>query len=159
MNTTSKYRRIVIQHLRKISGSQVWGCANLADGIQNVDVYVRLSSAMKDCMLNLSKIASDLRLMGSESKHGFGEIKLPPRQKGSSIIPDKVNPVMAEWINQIAFLVCGHDLAVGMAAQAGQLELNVYKPMIAHCLFKSIDLMAQSIELFDRYCLKDIEIR
>jgi aspartate ammonia-lyase len=109
-------------------------------------------------MLNLSKTASDLRLLGSDPKHGIGEVRLPPRQLGSSIIPDKVNPVMAELINNTAFMVCGYDLTVSMAAQAGQLELNVYKPVISQCLFKSIDMMTEAIKLFNKFCLKDLEI-
>jgi len=158
LDTSPQYRKCVIEHLRKASGIDVESCANLADGIQNADQYTSLSSALKICMLNLSKIASDLRLLGSDPKHGLGELQLPPRQLGSSIIPDKVNPVMAELINNISFIVCGNDLTVSMAAQAGQLELNVYKPVISYSLFKSIDLMTESIKLFDEFCLKDLKV-
>ena len=104
-----------------------------------------------------TKIASDLRLLGSDSQHGLGELLLPPRQIGSSFMPEKVNPVMAELINQVSFMVCGYDLTINMAAQAGQLELNVYKPTISYCLFKSIDIMTEAIKLFDQFCLKDLK--
>jgi len=157
LNTTQKYRDRVIEHLRAISGIKIEAGANLADGIHNVDQYTALSSALKVCMLNLSKIASDLRLLGSDKHYGFGELNLPPLQIGSSIIPDKVNPVMSELINNVSFIVCGHDLAISMAAQAGQLELNVYKPVISHCLFKSVDMMTESINLFEQVYLREIK--
>ena len=157
LDTTQHYRERVIERLRQISGTDVEACANLADGIHNVDQYTALSSALKVCMLNLSKIASDLRLLGSDPRHGLGELRLPPRQMGSSIIPDKVNPVMAELINNVSFMVCGYDLTVSMAAQAGQLELNVYKPVISYCLFNSVDMMTEALALFDRFCLKDLK--
>jgi len=157
LNTTQKYRDRVIEHLRAISGIKIEAGANLADGIHNVDQYTTLSSALKVCMLNLSKIASDLRLLGSDKHYGFGELNLPPLQIGSSIIPDKVNPVMSELINNVSFIVCGHDLAISMAAQAGQLELNVYKPVISHCLFKSVDMMTESINLFEQVYLREIK--
>lgn len=156
--TSQKYREIVIEYLREISGIKVEPCPNLADGIQNVDDYTILSSTLKVCILNFSKMASDLRLLGSDPQHGLGELVLPPRQIGSSFMPEKVNPVMAELINQVSFMICGFDLAINMAAQAGQLELNVYKPTISFCLFNSIDMMAKSIELFHQFCLKDLQV-
>jgi len=158
LSTTPEYRERVIAHLREVSGINIEASSNLADGIHNVDRYTALSSALKVCILNLSKIASDLRLLGSDKQYGIGEIILPPMQMGSSIIPDKVNPVMAELINNVSFIVCGHDLAISMAAQAGQLELNVYKPVISHCLFKSIDMMSESINLFERLYLREIKV-
>ena len=148
-----KYCECVITRLREISGLDIQACANLADGIQNADNYAALSSALKICALNLSKLASDLRILSSDIKYGIGDITLTPRQLGSSIIEHKVNPVMAELINQAAFLVCGHDSAVSMAANAGQLELNVFKPVIAHALFKSIDMTANALNLFNKFCL------
>jgi aspartate ammonia-lyase len=156
LNASPQYRERVIGRLRQISGIDIEARLNLADGIHNVDMYVTLSSALKNCMLNLSKLASDLRLSGSEPRHGFGELRLPPRQTGSSVITEKVNPVMAELINQVSFLVCGYDSSISMAAQAGQLELNVYKPIISYCLFRSIDRMTESISLFERFCLKEL---
>jgi len=159
LDTTQQYRERVIEHLRVITGIAVDSDDNLADGIHNVDQYSSLSSALKICMLNMSKMASDLRLLGSDNQYGFGELILPPLQLGSSIIPDKVNPVISELINQVAFMVCGHDLAVSMAAQAGQLELNVYKPVISNCLFKSLDMMSESIKLFDALYLEKVEVR
>ena len=153
--TSPQYREYVIEHLKQVSGINVEVCANLADGIQNVDSYTALSAALKTCALNLSKIASDLRLLGSDKNYGIGDITLAPRQLGSSIIEDKVNPVMAELINQAAFLICGHDFTIGMAANGGQLELNVFKPIITYCLFKSIEIMTNALNLFNEYCLRD----
>lgn len=157
LNASAEYRKNVIKHLRQISEINIEACTNLSDGIQNVDDYTTLSSVLKVCILNLSKIASDFRLLGSDPQHGLGELFLPPRQIGSSFMPEKVNPVMAELINQISFMVCGYDFAISMAAQAGQLELNVYKPTISYCLFKSIDMMTEAIKLFDQFCLKDLK--
>jgi len=158
LNTTPEYRECVIKYLRQVSGIDIEACLNLADGIQNTDQYTSLSSALKICTVNLSKIASDMRLLGSDPQHGFGELQLPPRQMGSSIILEKVNPVMAELINNISFMVCGYDLTVSMASQSGQLELNVYKPVISYCLFRSVDVMTEAINLFDKFCLKELKI-
>jgi len=158
LDTTLAYRESVIDRLREVTGIYIKADSNLADGIHNVDNYAALSSALKICMLNLSKMASDLRILGSDKQHGFGELALPPLQLGSSIIPDKVNPVISELINQVAFIVCGHDLSISMAAQAGQLELNVYKPVISHCLFKSINIMRESISLFDTLYLRELQV-
>ena len=155
-NTSPEYRSRVIDRLREISGIDVEPHANLADGIQNVDSYTVLSSSLKTCTLNLSKIASDFRFLGSDDKYGIGDLTLSPRQLGSSIIENKINPVMAELINQVAYLVCGNDLTISMAANDGQLELNVFKPIITDCLFKSIDLMAGSLDRFNEYCLKTV---
>ena len=157
-STTPEYRDSVIACLRDVSGIEVEAYENLADGIQNVDCYTSLSASLKTCALNLSKIASDLRFLGSDRKHGIGDLALSPRQLGSSIIENKVNPVMAELINQVAYLVCGHDFAISMAANDGQLELNVFKPIITDCLFRSIDLMANSLDKFNAYCLNTVTI-
>ena len=158
LNTSPKYRKHVIEHMRKISGVNVKAYSSLADGIQNVDNYAALSSVLKVCALNLSKLASDLRLLGSDPQYGFCELLLPLRRIGSSVIPNKVNPVIAELINQVSFIVCGNDLTISMAAQAGQLELNVYKPIISYCLFKSIDMMTEAINLFNKFCLKELKV-
>ena len=152
-----KYKKYAIENLRSISGMNIKACDDLIDGIQNVDNYTELSSLLKQLIMNLSKIASDLRLMASESQHGLGEIMLPPRQIGSSFMPEKVNPVIPELINQVSFMVSGYDLTIHMASQAGQLELNVFKPVISHSLFKSLEVMTSSISLFDRFCLVGIK--
>ena len=148
-----QYCGVVINHLREIAKADVRPCLNLADGIQNTDDYSALSGTLKTCALNFSKIASDFRLLGSDRNYGIGDLTLSPRQLGSSIIDNKVNPVIAELINQVAFLVCGYDLSISMAAGAGQLELNVFKPVISYALFKSIDYMANSIQKFNEYCI------
>ena len=155
---SAEYRNCVIDHLREISGTDVELCSNLADGIQNVDSYTALSAALKTCALNLSKIASDLRLLGSDKQHGIGDLSLPPRQIGSSIIENKVNPVMAELINHVAFLVCGYDTSISMAANDGQLELNVFKPVIAFCLFRAIGIIEKSLGKFSDFCLRGLSL-
>jgi len=156
---SKRYRKCATKNLRAISGINIKACPDLIDGIQSVGNYNTLSSFLKECAINLSKMASDLRLMGSESKYGFGDIVLPSRQIGSSFMPEKVNPVIPELINQISFIVCGYDLSISMAAQAGQLELNVFKPVISHCLFKMLDIMTESISLFNKFCLTGIEAK
>jgi len=153
---SDEYRQKVIEHLRKISGLDVRACANLSDGIQNVDIYATLSSALKILALNLSKMASDLRLMSADWHDDGERLSLPRQQLGSSFMPSKTNPVMPELVNQVSFMVCGYDTAISIAAQAGQLELNVFKPLISHCLFKSIDMMANAIGLFGRFCIEGL---
>src|SRR5690625_4208782 len=108
-------------------------------------------------MLNLSKVANDLRLMASGPKVGFNELKLPERQPGSSIMPGKVNPVMAEVVNQVAFQVSGNDHTVCLASEAGQFELNVMEPVLVCHLIDSVKVMTNVINVFRAYCIEDIE--
>ena len=108
------------------------------DATQNTDCYTEVSSALKVCMINMSKIANDLRLMASGPRAGLSEIVLPARQPGSSIMPGKVNPVMPEVMNQVAFQVFGNDLTITSASEAGQFELNVMEP-VSILQFNSID--------------------
>ena len=107
--------------------------------------------------LNLSKIAGDLRLLSSGPWAGFGEISLPAVPAGSSIMPGKVNPVIPEAINQVAYLVCGHDLTVTMCAEGGQLQLNPFEPMIAHCLFSSTHCLTNAVMVLTTRCVEGIE--
>ena len=113
----------------------------MIDSTQNLDSFVAVSGAIKACAVTLSKIANDLRLMSSGPRAGFHEINLPERQNGSSIMPGKVNPVIPEVVNQVAFNIIGNDLTITMAAEAGQLELNAFEPIIFYCMFQSIDKM------------------
>ena len=114
---------------------------------------MEVSSALKTCMINMSKVANDLRSMTSGPRCGFGEINLPPRQPGSSIMPGKVNPVMAEVLNQTAFQVAGNDLTISMACEAGQFELNVMEPVIVFNLMQSIRIMTRVFAVFRSYRL------
>jgi len=142
--------------MSEYSGYPITGNANLIDGTQNTDVYSEISSALKNCMVNLSKVANDLRLMASGPRCGFNEINLPPRQPGSSIMPGKVNPVMAEVVNQSTFQVIGNDLTVTMACEAGQFELNVMEPIIAFNLLQSIKVMTNVLNVFRKYWIQGI---
>lgn len=128
LNADPRYIENVVKHLAEISGLPLVGADHLVDATQNTDAYTEVSAALKVCMMNMSKIANDLRLMASGPRAGLAEISLPARQPGSSIMPGKVNPVMAELINQIAFQVIGNDHTICLASEAGQLELNVMKP-------------------------------
>jgi aspartate ammonia-lyase len=127
------------------------------DATQNTDAYTEVSASLKVCMMNMSKIANDLRLMASGPRTGFNEISLPARQPGSSIMPGKVNPVMAEVINQVAFQVIGNDHTICLASQAGQLELNVMEPVLVFNLIQSISIMNNSFQVFTDFCLAGIE--
>ena len=111
------------------------------------------SSTMKTCAVNLSKISNDLRMMSSGPRTGFHEINLPPKQNGSSIMPGKVNPVIPEVMSQVAFNIIGNDVTVTMAAEAGQLELNAFEPVIFYKLFESITTLTGGIQTFTDNCI------
>ena len=115
-----------------------------------------VSGAVKACAVTLSKMANDLRLMSSGPRAGFGEINLPAKQNGSSIMPGKVNPVIPEVVNQVAFYVIGNDMTITMAAEGGQLELNAFEPIIFYCLFQSIDTLAYAVQTFVDNCITGI---
>ena len=114
------------------------------------------SSAVKRLAVKLSKISNDLRLLSSGPRAGFNEINLPPMQPGSTIMPGKVNPVIPEVVNQIAFKVIGNDLTITIAAEAGQLELNVMEPIIVHCLFESIEMLKNGMSTLNHRCISGI---
>jgi aspartate ammonia-lyase len=129
---------------------------DLIDATQNLDPFVAVSGAVKACAVTLSKISNDLRLMSSGPRAGFGEINLPAKQNGSSIMPGKVNPVIPEVVNQVAFHVIGNDLTITMAAEAGQLELNAFEPIVFYCMFQSIDTLAYAVRTLVDNCVKGI---
>ncbi len=156
LNADPEYIEKVVEYIAGFTALPITGVNNLVDGTQNTDCYTEVSSALKICMLNMSKVANDLRLMTSGPRCGFGEIKLPPRQPGSSIMPGKVNPVMAEVLNQSAFQVAGNDLTISMACEAGQFELNVMEPVIVFNLLQSINVMINVFTVFRKYCLSGI---
>ncbi|MCM3117936.1 aspartate ammonia-lyase [Neobacillus sp. MER 74] len=157
LNADPRYIERVVEHLADISGLSLVGAEHLVDATQNTDVYTEVSAALKVCMMNMSKIANDLRLMASGPRTGLGEITLPSRQPGSSIMPGKVNPVMAEVINQVAFQVIGNDHTICLVSEAGQLELNVMEPVLVFNLLQSISIMNNAFRAFTDYCLKGIE--
>lgn len=156
LNANAQYIDAAVENLREISGLPLQSAANLVDSTQNTDVYTELSSAMKICAINLSKMSNDLRLMASGPRAGLNELNLPARQPGSSIMPGKVNPVMAEVMNQIAFQVIGNDHTISLASEAGQFELNVMEPVLVYNLLQSLTVMNNGIEVFRKYCISGI---
>jgi fumarate hydratase class II len=157
INAKPRYRRSVIKEIRKITGVKFKGTENLFEGIQNVSPAIELSASLRGISINLTKIANDIRLLSSGPRTGFAEIKLPVVQPGSSIMPGKVNPVMAEMLNMVCFQVMGNDTTIAYAAQASQLELNVMMPVIAHNLLFSIEILSNGISAFTDKCVKGIE--
>jgi aspartate ammonia-lyase len=157
LNATVEYIRLVVQHLAEDSGVPVISADDLVDATQNTDAYTELSAALKVCAVNLSKICNDIRLMASGPHVGLNELLLPPRQPGSSIMPGKVNPVMAEVVNQVAFQVMGNDHTVCMACEAGQFELNVMGPVIAFNLLQSLQVLQRALDVFNRFALEGME--
>lgn len=157
LNANPRYIKSVVRHLADISGYPLVNTENLVDATQNTDAYTEVSAALKVCMMNMSKIANDLRLMASGPRVGFNEIRLPARQPGSSIMPGKVNPVMPELINQVAFQVIGNDHTICLASEAGQLELNVMEPVLVFNLLQSISIMNNAFRVFTDHCVVGIE--
>ena len=147
----------VVETLREVTGIGFARADNLVEATQNADVFVEVSGILKAHAVSLLKICSDLRLLASGPEAGFGEIRLPARQAGSSIMPGKVNPVIPEAASQVAMLVMGHDVTIAQACAAGSLELNPFLPLVAHCLLESLDLLARADEILRRYCVDGIE--
>ncbi|MGP7816962.1 aspartate ammonia-lyase [Niallia sp. 01092] len=157
LNADPRYIENVVKYLAKISGFPLIKAEHLVDATQNTDAYTEVSASLKVCMMNMSKICDDLRLMASGPRAGLAEITLPARQPGSSIMPGKVNPVMAEVINQIAFQVIGNDNTICLASKAGQFELNVMEPVLVFNLIQSISIMNNGFRAFTENCLIGIE--
>ena len=153
INADENYLRRIVPNLSEISGMEFIQAFDLIDATQNLDSFVAVSGAVKACAVTLSKMSNDLRLMSSGPRAGFGEINLPAKQNGSSIMPGKVNPVIPEVVNQVAFNAIGNDMTITMAAEAGQLELNAFEPIIFYCLFQSIDTIAYAVNTFVDNCV------
>lgn len=156
LNAERKYVHAVTERIRQYSRIGLARAENMMDVTQNADVFVEVSGLVKALAVNLSKIANDLRLLSSGPYAGLGEIHLPQRQAGSSIMPGKVNPIIPEAVNQTAFHVMAADTAITLAAQAGQLELNPFLPLIAHHLLSSIQILTNSAKIFGEYCIAGI---
>ncbi|MBP9510335.1 MAG: aspartate ammonia-lyase [Fusobacteriaceae bacterium] len=156
INADIDYFNNIAKVLSKITNIDFKQAENLVDGTRNLDAFVWLSSALKVCAVNLSKTANDLRLMSSGPKTGLGEINLPQQQPGSSIMPGKVNPVIPEVVSQVCFQVFGNDLTITKAAEAGQLELNVFEPVLFFNLFQSVQILNNVINTFIDNCLVGI---
>ncbi len=156
INADPKYRERAIYHLWEITSLPVKLAPNLVEATQDTGSFVMFSSAVKRLAVKLSKICNDLRLLSSGPRSGFNEINLPKMQPGSSIMPGKVNPVIPEVVNQIAFRVIGNDLTVTLAAEAGQLQLNVMEPIIAQAIFESLDMLKNGIGTLKYRCVDGI---
>jgi aspartate ammonia-lyase len=147
----------VVEHLRELTHLGFARAENLVEATQNADVFVEVSGILKAHATSLLKIANDLRLLSSGPEAGLGEIRLPARQAGSSIMPGKVNPVIPEAVAQVAMLVMGHDVVIAQACAAGSLELNAFLPLVADCLLRSCDMLANACDVFRRLCVEGIE--
>jgi len=156
LNADIQYSRTIVKKIALISGLDLVQSFDLIDATQNLDGYAFASGVIKTCAVSLSKISNDLRLMSSGPRTGFGEINLPAKQNGSSIMPGKVNPVIPEVVNQVAFNIIGNDMSIAMAAEAGQLELNAFEPIIFHNLFQSIDTLTYAVRTLVDNCVLGI---
>jgi aspartate ammonia-lyase len=156
INVHPDYARIVTLRLSELSGIALVASPNLIEATQDAGAFVQLSGVLKRIAVKLSKTCNDLRLLSSGPRAGIGEITLPPVQAGSSIMPGKVNPVIPEVVNQIAFEVIGNDMTVTMAAEAGQLQLNAFEPIIAHSLFESIQHLTAGCRTLAERCVDGI---
>jgi aspartate ammonia-lyase len=156
LNAQPRYRERVVHHLNKVSGRNFALAHDLIEATHDTGSLVMYSSALKQLAVKLSKICNDLRLLSSGPRAGLNEINLPAMQPGSSIMPGKVNPVIPEVVNQIAFKVIGNDLSVTLAAEAGQLELNVMEPVMVECIFESIEILKNGMKTLGTRCIKGI---
>ena len=157
LNAPKNYIYTCIERLRELTGIGLSRAEYMMDPTQNCDVFVEVSGLLKTAAVNLSKIANDLRLLSSGPRAGIGEINLPAVQAGSSIMPGKVNPVICEAINQIAYQIMADDLAITLASQAGQLELNAFLPLISKSLFEMLDMLNNMLPVFIHQCIDGIE--
>ena len=151
-----EYGEVVLKHLREITGLDLHLAPDLVEQTMDTGAFIMYSSALKRLAVKLSKICNDLRLLSSGPRAGLHEINLPEMQPGSSIMPGKVNPVIPEVVNQIAFKVIGNDLTVTLAAEAGQLELNVMEPIIAQSIFESVEILERGMLTLRTRCVEGI---
>src|SRR6478609_980542 len=157
LNAHPEYRERAVAELRRLTGIPTLSSArDLVEATSDVGVFVQLSGVLKRVAVKLSKICNDLRLLASGPRAGLGEINLPARQAGSSIMPGKVNPVIPEVVNQIAFEVIGNDVTITLAAEGGQLQLNAFEPIIARALFASLEHLTAGARVLTTYCVAGI---
>jgi aspartate ammonia-lyase len=157
INAPAGYAEVVIPLLAQLSGVPVRQAENLVEATQDTGAFVQLSGVLKRVACKLSKICNDLRLLSSGPQAGFGDIRLPPRQAGSSIMPGKVNPVIPEVMNQVAFEVIGNDVTITLASEAGQLQLNAFEPIMGWSLHKSITHLTRACRTLQLNCVEGIE--
>jgi aspartate ammonia-lyase len=156
LNTPADYAEVARRHLAEITGLPVTTSVDLVEATQDCGVYVHLSGVLKRVAVKLSKSCNDLRLLSSGPRAGFNEINLPAVQAGSSIMPGKINPVVPEVVNQVAFEVIGNDVAVTMAAEAGQLQLNAFEPIIVHSVSESVTHLKAACRVLAERCVAGI---
>jgi aspartate ammonia-lyase len=156
INTDPRYASLAVEELTHISGHDMVLATNLIEATSDMGAFVLFSGLLKRIAVKLSKICNDLRLLSSGPRAGFGEIRLPPVQAGSSIMPGKVNPVIPEVVNQVAFLVIGNDLTVTLASEGGQLQLNAFEPTIAFCILQSMRGLTAALDTLTERCIKGI---
>ena len=156
LNASPEYPKRVVARLSEITGLPLEEAADRIQSTQSLGDFVALSGALRGLAVELSKIANDLRLLNSGPHTGLAEIELPALQPGSSIMPGKVNPAVAEMLNMVCFHVIGHDVAIGMAGEAGQLELNVMMPYVAFALLEGLEVMTNAVRTFDGSCVARI---
>lgn len=156
INASPYYIEHIADALSQVCGFKVESAPNLIDATQNLDCFVLVSGIIRTCAVNMSKIANDLRLLSSGPKTGVAEIKLPAKQNGSSIMPGKVNPVIPEVVSQVAFNIIGNDVTVTLCAEAGQLELNAFEPVLFYNLFESIETLGRAAATFTDNCVTGI---
>ncbi|WP_221795728.1 aspartate ammonia-lyase [Oceanobacter mangrovi] len=153
INADPRYGKLAIKHLSEISGFSFSQSEDLIEASSDMGAFVLFSSMLKRLAIKLSKISNDLRLLSMGPRAGLNEINLPPQQPGSSIMPGKVNPVIPEAVNQVAYQVAGHDLAISMAAEAGQLQLNAMEPLIAYNILESMRLLKRAMMMLEQRCV------
>ena len=156
INADDYFFKIVTPELARVTGLDLYQAEDPIDGTQHIDCFPAVSGAVRTCAVALSKMCNDLRLLSSGPRCGFGEINLPAKQNGSSIMPGKVNPVIPEVVNQAAFLCIGNDVTVSMAAEAGQMELNAFEPITFYCLFSSMEVLTNAIHTLIVNCINGI---
>lgn len=156
LNVSQYYRKNIVPCLRELTGLDLIKALNLIDATSNADILTELSSSLKILAINLSKISNDLRLLSSGPRTMIGDINLPSKQNGSSIMPGKVNPVIPELINQIAFRVIGNDTTVNYCIEGGQLQLNAFLPMAFHSIFESIQILNNGMKTLSVNCIDGI---
>jgi aspartate ammonia-lyase len=158
-NADPKYAPLAIGNLSKLTGMKLKAAKNKVASQSSLGDFVALSASLRCLCVELQKIANDLRLMNSGPHTALFEIELPAKQPGSSIMPGKVNPAMAEMMNMVCFHIAGLDNAISSCGEAGQLELNVMMPYVAHAVFESLEIMANAAETFDKECVREIKAR
>lgn len=156
INTSSEYQAAALEELRKITGLPLESAGNLIEACWDTGAFVLFSGMLKRTATKLSKICNDLRLLSSGPRGGLNEINLPALQPGSSIMPGKVNPVVPEVVNQVAYQIIGYDLTITLASEAGQLQLNVMEPVITYNALHSIELLSNAIDTLRTRCVAGI---